>query len=268
MGDIMTLPEIVTIGIYNSRLAAKTTAESRERKTAMFEVELPIEAGGVSFIDGKAQNITTDMLVCAKPGQMRHSKLPYSCYYVHMILSEGELYDTLSACPDFIQISDRDFYVELFKKLIKYHSADKTNGEIMLGSVLLELIYSITKDAKRNSLVSHTGSPSAVIKAIEYIKKNLAEDLSLGTVAAYVSLSPVHFHNTFKVAVGKTLHKFVEEQRLKAAVNLLVTSNMTLSEIAYTCGFSSQSYFSFAFKREMKTTPREYTKALNEMYEI
>ncbi len=267
MGDVMMLPEIVTIGIYNSRLAAKNTAVSPDRKTAMFEIELPLEACGVSFIDSKAQNITTDMLICAKPGQMRHSRFPYSCYYVHMILREGELYDILSACPDFIQISNRDYFMKLFKKLIKYHSADKTNGQIMLASVLLELIYNVAKASKRNSPVSQTGSPSAVIKAVEYIKKNLAEDLSLSAVADYVSLSPVHFHNTFKVAVGKTLHKFVEEQRLKAAVNLLVTSNMTLTEIAYTCGFSSQSYFSFAFKREMKATPREYIKALNEMYE-
>ena len=69
------------------------------------------------------------------------------------------------------------------------------------------------------------------------------------------------------MAVGKTLHEFVEEQRLKEAVNLLVASNMTLAEIAYSCGFSSQSYFSFAFKRKMKTTPRKYTAKLNEMYE-
>ena len=150
---------------------------------------------------------------------------------------------------------------------MKYFETDKTGGEIMLGSVLLELIYSIVKNSKRSSPVSNPTNSSAVIKAVEYIKGNLAGDLSLEAVSAHISLSPIHFHNTFKVAVGKTLHEFVEEQRLKEAINLLVTSNMTLSEIAYSCGFSSQSYFSFAFKRKMKTTPRNYTRQLNELYE-
>ncbi len=263
----MKLPEIVTIGIYNSRHAARNATISKDRKTAMFEIELPIEEGGVSYIDGKAQKITTDMLICARPNQTRHSKFPYCCYYVHIVLESGTLYDVLSSCPNFIKISDRDYFVTLFKRLIKYYEADRTNGEIMLGSVLLELIYRVAKNAKRNSPVSMSDNSSAVLKAIEYIKGNLSGDLSLNNVAACVSLSPVHFHNTFKVAVGKTLHEFVEEQRLKEAINLLVTSNMTLSEIAYTCGFSSQSYFSFVFKRKMKTTPRKYTQKLNEMYE-
>ena len=263
----MKLPEIISVGIYNSRLAAKDKAVSQDRKTAMFEIELPLETGGVSFIDGKAQKITTDMLICAKPSQTRHSRFPYSCYYVHMIVEKGDLYDALSSCPSFVSIRDREHFISLFKKLMKYFETDKTGGEIMLGSVLLELIYSIVKNSKRSSPVSNPTNSSAVIKAVEYIKSNLAGDLSLEAVSAHVSLSPIHFHNTFKVAVGKTLHEFVEEQRLKEAINLLVTSNLTLSEIAYSCGFSSQSYFSFAFKRKMKTTPRNYTRQLNELYE-
>ena len=263
----MILPEIVSVGIYNSKYAAKNTAISKDRKTAMFEIELPIEDGSVSFIDGKASKITTDLLICAKPGQTRHSKFPYCCYYVHMILSEGYLYETLMSCSSFIQIKDRDHFVSLFKKLIKYSETDKVGGEIMLGSVLLELIYEVAKNSKSSTVISKIENESAVLKAVEYIKGNISDDLSLDKVASYVSLSPIHFHNTFKVAVGKTLHEFVEEQRIKEAVNLLITSNMTLSEIAYSCGFSSQSYFSYAFKRKMKTTPRKYVQALNEMYE-
>lgn len=184
-----------------------------------------------------------------------------------MILNDDALYDALNSCPNFINIDNRDYYVELFKKLIKYYKDENNGGEIMLNSVLLELIYSITKTAKKNMPFSSGFNSSVVIKAVQYIKQNLADDLSLNAVANYVSLSPVHFHNCFKSAVGKTLHEFVEEERLKAAINLLITSNMTLTEIAYRCGFSSQSYFSFAFKRKMKTTPRKYTQKLNQMYE-
>ena len=42
---------------------------------------------------------------------------------------------------------------------------------------------------------------------------------------------------------------------------------MTLTEIAYICGFSSQSYFSYAFKRHTGMTPRAYAKKLVEVYD-
>ena len=42
---------------------------------------------------------------------------------------------------------------------------------------------------------------------------------------------------------------------------------MTLTEIAYECGFSSQSYFSYAFKRHTGMTPRAYAKKPVEVYD-
>ena len=48
---------------------------------------------------------------------------------------------------------------------------------------------------------------------------------------------------------------------------MLVTTNCTLAKIAYECGFSSQSYFSYAFKRKMCKTPRKYAKDVFKRYE-
>ena len=66
----------------------------------------------------------------------------------------------------------------------------------------------------------------------------------------------------------KTLRDYVEQQRIKKAINLLQTTNLTLTQIAFECGFSSQSYFSYVFKRRMKKSPREYIKELYNMYEM
>jgi hypothetical protein len=47
----MVLPKIVAIGIYNSDLAVKNIKVTKNRKTTMFEIELPIENGGVSYVE-------------------------------------------------------------------------------------------------------------------------------------------------------------------------------------------------------------------------
>ena len=61
----MILPEIIAVGIYNSQIVAKNTVISKKRKTSMFEIELPIEDGGVSYIDSNSKQINPNMIICA-----------------------------------------------------------------------------------------------------------------------------------------------------------------------------------------------------------
>lgn len=265
----MILPEIVAAGIYNSQIVAKNTAISKKRKTSMFEIELPIEDGGISYIDSIPKQIDTNMIICAKPGQVRHTKFPFKCYYVHMIIHSGILYDLLMSTPDFFETDKCNIYREIFIKLVKHYSTLADSEEIILQSLLLELIYTINKDSTlKNKNGNLTKNHSTVETSLNYIKEHLTEDLSLESVAKLMLSSPIHFHNTFKAAVGKTLRDYVEEQRIKKAVNLMLTTNYSLTQIAYECGFSSQSYFSYVFKRRMKRTPREYAKEIHSRYEI
>ena len=265
----MVLPEIVAVGLYDSTLAAKNLAISKNRKTSMFEIELPIEHGGVSYVNSTAKPITPNMIICAKPGEIRHTTFPFKCYYVHIIVHSDEIYDTLINAPTFIETDKYDTYKEIFEKLIKHYNLLSDSEEIILQSYLLKLIYTISKDLSQKIKRGSSANNSPVVEAsLKYIKDNLTENLTLEKVAKSVSLSPIHFHNTFKASVGKTLHDYIEEQRIKKSINLLLTTNYSLTRIALECGFSSQSYFSYAFKKRMNKTPREYVKDVYNKYEI
>ncbi len=265
----MKLPEIVAIGIYNSDIAAKNVSVSKNRHTSMFEIELPLIEGGVSYIDSVSTQIVPNMIICAKPGQVRHTKFPFKCYYVHMIVPEGSLHDVLMSAPSFFETAKTDKYKKIFSQLVKHYSTLAEGEEIILQSLLLELIYTISKDSIFKSKDGASSKNNSVIEeSLNYVKEHLTEDLNLEIVAKSMSFSPIHFHNTFKAATGKTLRDYVEEQRIKKSVNLLLTTDYSLTKIAYECGFSSQSYFSYVFKRRMKKTPREYAKEFYSKYEI
>ncbi len=267
----MILPEIVSIGIYNFQKAHPKTTVSKKRKTNMFEIELPIQEGGISFIDSDSSLIGSDIIICAKPGQIRHTKAPFECYYIHMLISDGVLGNILLKLPDYISIENTEYYKELFSDLYNHYSTAVKEDEIILQSLLLKLIYSLNRDANINNKFNKEKAKSInhiiIEKTLTYIKQNLTEDLSLETMAEMLSLSPVYFHNCFQTSVGKTLRDYVEEQRIKKAINLLITTDLTLTQIALECGFSSQSYFSFVFKRRMGTTPRQYVKEVFAKYE-
>ncbi len=265
----MILPEVVTVGIYDSRIVAKKAVTSKNRKTTMFEIELPVEDGGISYIDSNAKPITPNMIICAKPGQVRHTKFPFKCYFVHMIVHSGTLYDTLMGIPDHFETDKREDYEKIFKRLIRHYNTLSDSEEIILQSLVLELIYTIQKDSVKRMQGGNAGSSNTVIeKSLQYIKDHLTEDLRLESLSQQMSLSPVYFHTAFRTSVGKTLREYVEEQRLKKAIHLLMTTNDSLAQIAYEAGFSSQSYFSYVFKRKMKVTPREYAKEIYDKYEI
>lgn len=264
----MLLPEIVAIGIYDSHIAAKNIAISKKRKTTMFEIELPIQNGGVSYIDSSSKRITTNTLICAKPGQIRNTKFPFKCYYVHAIIHDDVLYNKLMNTSDFLE-TESEVYKDIFAEMIKHYNTLAESEEIILQSLLLKLIYLISKESSfMGDNQRRAFYPSMVEKSLIYIKEHLTDDLSLENVAKSMSLSPTYFHNIFKSAVGKTLRDYVEEQRIKSAINLLLTTNYSLTQIAYECGFSSQSYFSYVFKRKMKQTTQEYVQEIFNKYEI
>lgn len=264
------LPEIVAVGIYNSQIAVPGVTVTKNRTAKMFEIELPIDEGGISYIDSEQRRISPNTLICAKPGRVRHTKLPYKSYYIHMILKNDALSNILSDIPDFIETKRSEEYRKIFVKMCKYYDSQLEIDKISVHSLILELIHMLYNDSKRQTYKGKMKNNNYEIieRTINYIKKNLTSDLSLSSVAAYASLSPIHFHNCFKAATGRTLHEYVEEQRIKNAAELLVTTDKTLTEISYECGFSSQSYFSYAFKRKMKMTPREYVKEIYKRYDI
>ncbi len=265
----LVMPEIVAIGIYNSNIAVKNKTVTNNRKTTMFELEIPIEEGGVSYINSEDFRIDTNAVICAKPGQIRHTRLPYKCYYIHMILRDGELYNILMDLPSFIKTNSYEEYCSLFLELIKYYDTSLKTDEIMLYSIILKIVHKLKSDSCN---LLHRGKMKSnnfevIDKIIKYIRENLTADLSLESLSKIACLSPVYFHNCFKAATGKNVREYVEEQKLKRAANMLVSTDKTLTDIAYLCGFSSQSYFSYAFKRKMNKTPREYAKSIFLKYE-
>ncbi len=263
------LPENISVGFFDAKNKYVNIDITKRRAVKIFEIELPIESGGISYIDDDKAPIEPTTLICAKPGQMRRTRLPFRCRYIHVMVTHGAIYDILISAPNYIKIGDYSEYKKIFSDMYEYYNRAESKAIIMLSSLFLRLVYLIHKDSHNMPEVNglSLGCNSLIQNAISYMKENIEKPLTLSEIAAYVSLSPVYFHNCFKAAIGKTPHDFLTEQRIKRATILLISKDWNLAEIAYACGFSSQSYFNYVFKREMGLTPREYVKVSFEKYE-
>ena len=252
------LPQIVSVGFFDTNMINSETGKTAERKVEKFELELTECSGGTSFIGDNSYEVTANCCICAKPGQKRHSVFPFSCYYVHLC-ADSAMSDLLMNIPDFSKNAFPKAIKSLFLEIISSYAQGADSNNLYLQSKLLELIYRFSSNRLPESN-SFLVSDSIISASLSYIDAHLTENLSLELLASKASLSPVYFHKRFTSALNMTPHEYILKKRLQKAKILLISTNMPISSISYDCAFSSQSYFSYIFKKTLGKTPAEYTK--------
>ncbi len=96
-------------------------------------------------------------------------------------------------------------------------------------------------------------------EAIDYINRNLDQDLSLQELSRIASFSPFHFHKLFKAVIGETPGDYVARIRVEnGAMKLIHNRHLSITEIALDCGFSSNATFTRAFKKMYGVSPSAY----------
>jgi len=95
-------------------------------------------------------------------------------------------------------------------------------------------------------------------RAIELIEANMEDAITITELSKALDMSDFHFSRAFKLATGEGPHAFMTERRMARACDLLANSKEQLAEIAYACGFSSQSHFTTVFRKTMGETPGRY----------
>ncbi len=97
-----------------------------------------------------------------------------------------------------------------------------------------------------------------VVQAQIWLQDNYGRDIKVSQVAERFEMSVRTFNRRFKIATGKTPLQYLQEIRIETAKDLLKTSNLSISEIAYRVGYHDMGHFTGLFKKILATTPSEY----------
>jgi len=91
------------------------------------------------------------------------------------------------------------------------------------------------------------------------IENNISnEDLSVEDICKEIGISRVQLYRKVKALIGMNVNDYILSVRLKRAKYLLLHEDLSISEISYKVGFSSQAYFSTVFKFRFGVTPSEF----------
>lgn len=99
----------------------------------------------------------------------------------------------------------------------------------------------------------------------EYIKNYPEIQHSIKMLCKKSNLSPAKLQEGFKFMFDRTVSDFVRHVRLEKAVVLLNTTDLTISEIVYTVGLTSRSYFCKIFKQKHNCSPKEFRLKLKKI---
>lgn len=94
---------------------------------------------------------------------------------------------------------------------------------------------------------------------IDIIKSEISNDnLNVQLLSDKIGFNHQQLYRKIKAITGQSVNEFIRTIRLKHSAKLLKSTNTTISEIMYDCGFSNRSYFSKCFKAHFGITPKEY----------
>jgi AraC family transcriptional regulator len=99
-------------------------------------------------------------------------------------------------------------------------------------------------------------------QTLEYIHTHLEREIKLEDLAKVVGMSPYYFCRMFKQAVGVAPYRYVIQQRVERAKQLLKNAEFVIADIALQCGFASQSHFTKHFRQLTGLTPKVYRESL------
>lgn len=206
-----------------------------------------------------------------------HLAEPFDCVYECIVFHLEFLRLCGECCRFFIEsILNRDILVceyfpagtpsnieanKIFRSLktdlkgLKFHAVSAFYE--FFGSVYDGHLYSLGAGGAK---LGESKNISKLKKILSFIRENYACAQTLESMAEKCNMSPKYFGSFFKSMTGKTPIEYLNEYRTEKAVSLIVSSDMSITDIAFACGFNDLSYFIKTFKKIVGMSPGKFRK--------
>ncbi|MDQ0089557.1 AraC-like DNA-binding protein [Paenibacillus anaericanus] len=155
--------------------------------------------------------------------------------------------------------NQRDELLFYFNALLRETENKDENYEAICQNLLEVVVISLMRSSGHPFSVVATQRANKICSRIKrYIDSNYAEEISLDSLAEKAHLSKYYLVHTFAKYYDMSPINYLNEVRLRASKELLETTDLSISQVAESTGFSSQSYFSQSFRRSCGLTPSDY----------
>ncbi len=238
---------------------------------AWHELYFLLEGERRYFIDGQIHTVHEGDVILIPKSTLHHTTAISSRQHVRYLVEFDDsfihksLYPLLDNCFSVRQFSlpddQRTLFKHILQKLEEVQLSEKPYADALFQAYTTELLSILIQLSQSNIQKTEkpkTATEHLIESAANFIEENLQNNIKLTLVADQYHLSHAYFSRTFKTYTGFGFNEFVTHRRIQKATQLLRHSNLTISEIAYKCGFSDSNYFSTVFKKDTGISPIKY----------
>jgi len=97
-----------------------------------------------------------------------------------------------------------------------------------------------------------------IIRAVDYIEKNIISDLTSESIASQAYMSSFQFQKIFAILCGVTLGEYIRNRRLTLAADEIISTDAKIIDIAFKYGYETHEGFSRAFNRFHNISPQRH----------
>jgi len=136
--------------------------------------------------------------------------------------------------------------------------AVESKSTFAIKSIFFPLVSEYLKDNECSECVK--GVAGDVRAIIDYISENVTEGITTDDVARNVGMSKAKISRIFKSYMGVGFNEFISTVRMEKACNMILCTDLSITEVAFRCGFGSLRNFNRIFMKMIKCTPGELRK--------
>lgn len=152
---------------------------------------------------------------------------------------------------------ERQWLECILKDMLSEYVEKNFDRHAVIESYMTVLLAKITRKARQGSV--ERKEYDGVWRALaEFIDENLNQKLTLSALAEKCFYNPSYFSRAFKKKFGVSLVEYIGKERAKAAAELLLSTQCSMEEIAYRCGFGDKTGFYRVFEKQYGCTPSKY----------
>ncbi len=150
----------------------------------------------------------------------------------------------------------------LANRMLREFMAQDDVAPLAMEGVLLEML---AESARSIEEAHGSSAPGWLRRVRELLQDSYLEAPGLAALAGVAGVHPVHLSREFHRHFHMTIGEFIRKRRIEHASELLSNSDLSLAEIASTCGFSDQSHFCALFKKHSGMTPAKFRKLSSDL---
>lgn len=150
-------------------------------------------------------------------------------------------------------------YEELLEQIPTYRSFETRMRNFHAFESMSSYVRSVFREIGRCIAANQDNDCRRLIqKAIRYINKNYARDISLSNIADYCSMNPSYFSQLFKSETGTTYMSYLTNTRIERAKHLLLSTPLKVYLVGQQVGYPDSKYFNRIFRQITGVTPNEF----------